>query len=121
MSDPKTASTAKAAESASTKSLRVKNPGPNPRHYFVGDGGLFAPGEVRDVKDPLAIDQIKKAIDKKFLHPADYTVEVSVKGKVEKRKMSADILLVSEEEPEVTAEDLFKAELKKHEEDSVAA
>lgn len=42
-------------QTASTKSeklptgLRIRNPGPNPRHYWPGRGGVLLPGEVRDV------------------------------------------------------------------------
>lgn len=119
MSDPKNAPASKTAESAPTK-LRIKNPGPNPRHYFRGSGGLFAPGEVREVDAPDALADVQRSIAKKHLHPEPYTVDVMVDGKKTKTKVPADILLVGADVEEITAAQLFEIERKKLDDDVAA-
>lgn len=66
MSDPNKGGQNAKANDAPT---RIRNPGPNPRHYWLGEheasprDGLFAPGECRDIT-PAQAAYVRKMIDR---------------------------------------------------------
>ena len=71
MSDPKKLGQGVAPEAPSSnpRPARIRNPGPNPRHYWMPKleakprDGFFAPGECRDIT-PQQAEHIEKAIAK---------------------------------------------------------
>ena len=114
MSDPKKPGQGVAPEApGSTPTAlptRIRNPGPNPRHYWMpklearARDGFFAPGECRDIT-PEQAEHIQKAIVKGQL-----TTKVSVHPK------TGAVVLPSVEftsDPVVTAADLLAAEEKR--------